>query len=208
MDHQINLALPAVAHGAYVGILGGSFDPPHLGHQLLALSAMAIEPIDALWVIPCADHAFKSGLIDFSHRLAMCQIAFSRITNTSVLDIESRLKPPNYTIATIDAILKVRTDLRLVLCLGSDLVTGFLQWHQAPQICAKVNIAIFERRSYPIGALPALLKNAAVHQGNALPDIASSSLRDAIWGTPKEKPNPLIDRNVLEYIKRHSLYRS
>ena len=52
------MSLPSVPKGAHVGILGGSFDPPHLSHQLLALSALALEPLDALWVMPCADHPF------------------------------------------------------------------------------------------------------------------------------------------------------
>src|SRR5258708_38432850 len=102
---QSTLVLPTVKQNASIGILGGSFDPPHLCHQLLALSFLSLEPLDELWVIPCADHAFKNNLSSFPHRFAMCEIAFERIQKVLVLDLESKLATPNYTIETINAIL-------------------------------------------------------------------------------------------------------
>jgi nicotinate-nucleotide adenylyltransferase len=92
--------IPSVKSGAQIGILGGSFDPPHIGHQLLALSFMALEPVDELWVIPCANHVFKGALSAFSHRLAMCSLAFARLHNVRVLDVENHLTAPNYTLRT------------------------------------------------------------------------------------------------------------
>ncbi len=200
------LVLPSVAPGARVGILGGSFDPPHLGHQLLALSFLAIEELDELWVIPCADHAFKEELTDFHHRFTMCKIAFARLNHVRVLDLENKLPIPNYTIETMKAILLARSDLRLLLCLGSDLVQGFTGWHQAEELVKIVDIGIFERANYPILSLPGPLQEAHIHRGYALPDAASTNLRDILRGQAQPLPSQFLDRGVLQYIVNHKLY--
>lgn len=200
--------LPPVKSGSHVGILGGSFDPPHLCHQLLALSFLSLEAIDELWIIPCANHAFKGDLTSFSHRLTMCEIAFRRIAQVRVLDLESKLKAPSYTIETINAILSERPDLKLLLCLGSDLVDGFHRWHNAHEIARKVTISIFERMSYPVGSLPALLKNAHTHRGYALPDANSTSLRAFLNRRESSSTYPFLDLEVFQYIKDHQLYKT
>ena len=119
MASNANFHLPEIKNGSSVGILGGSFDPPHLCHELLALSFLALEPITDLWVIPCANHAFKDNLTSFAHRLAMCKLAFSRLNNVHVLAIEENLATPNFTINTLEAILQKRPDLKIFFGLGS-----------------------------------------------------------------------------------------
>ena len=57
-----------------VALLGGSFNPPHLGHLLAAHVVRALEPVDEVWFVPAAHHPFGKPLIDFSHRLAMCEL--------------------------------------------------------------------------------------------------------------------------------------
>src|SRR5690606_16507888 len=140
--------LPVVKPSSHIGILGGSFDPPHICHQLLALSFLALEPLDELWVIPCANHAFKNDLTDFAHRLTMCTIAFGRIKHVRVLDLENHLEGPSYTIETINFILKHLPTINLHLGIGSDLVANFHAWHRAQEIVHKAQIVIFERTSY------------------------------------------------------------
>lgn len=198
--------LPAAKSHGHIGLLGGSFDPPHLGHALLALSFLSLEPIDELWVIPCANHAFKGSLSDFSHRLAMCRIAFTKIKSVSVLDLEHHLKAPSYTVETINYILKERPDLKLFLALGSDLIDNFYQWHQAEDIVKKTTVVVFERTSFPITRIPAILGNSHIHQGYALPDTASTLLRSSL-AKPHAAITPLVDRGVLDYIKQHRLYQ-
>lgn len=206
MTAKTHLQLPPAKPHAHIGLLGGSFDPPHLGHALLALSFLSLEPIDELWIIPCANHASKGSLSDFSHRLAMCQIAFDKIKSASVLDIEHHLKAPSYTIETINYILHERPDLKLFLALGSDLIHSFHQWHQAENIVKKTTVVVFERTSFPITRIPNILGNSHIHQGYALPDTASTLLRSSL-AKPHTVSTPLVDRRVLDYIKQHRLYQ-
>lgn len=197
--------LPTIKPKANIGILGGSFDPPHLGHTSLALCFLSLEPIDELWVIPCAHHALKHHSNDFHHRLAMCKLAFSRINNVKVLDLEQHLPSPNYTIRTIDVINNVYPDINIFLGLGSDLLADFHQWHQAKDLTKKTEIVIFERPRFPITHIPAELAYARIHKNNWLLDIASSSIRT--HDEELDEFKSLIDHIVLDYITQHKLYR-
>lgn len=200
------LFLPPIKKNAHIGILGGSFDPPHLCHQLLALSFLALEPIDQLWVIPCADHAFKTTSTDFTHRLRMCELAFVRIQNVVVLDIESRLSSPSYTSETINYILDHAPTANLHFGIGSDLATSFAKWHNAEEIAKKARIIIFERTSYAVEKLPHVLRNARMHRGYALPDINSTDLREMLKSADRTTKMAYLDREIVAYIEEQGLY--
>lgn len=204
---QLAHTLPVIKPNAHVGILGGSFDPPHLCHQLLALSFLALEPIDELWVIPCLNHAVKQVSTDFAHRLAMCEIAFKRVQQVRVLDIESHLLAPNYTINTLNFILHAKPDLTLHLGIGSDLISDFHTWHKAEEITNKAQIVVFERTSYPLHSLPTILASARIHKGYALPDIRSTTLRD-FFRHKNGQTYSFLDQCVARYIAQHHLYES
>lgn len=199
------MKIPEVKQGAHIGLLGGSFDPPHLGHSLLALSFLAIEPIDELWIIPCQNHAFKGEISRFEHRFNMCELAFSRIKQVRVLDIESQIPPPNYTIKTLEY-LSARPDLKFYFAIGSDLVEGFHRWHRAEEVAQKASIVIFERQNYPLSDLPPMLKHARVHHGYRLPDTNSTELRASFKNQSLDQA--FIDQKVRDYIEKFELYRS
>ncbi len=199
--------LPSLPPNANVGIFGGSFDPPHTAHQLLALSFLALESIDELWIIPCANHAFKDSLTDFSHRQAMCEIAFGRLYNTRVLDIENHLATPSYTIETLNFIRARMPSVTIHLAIGSDIVPNFSRWHKAEEIMRNARIVIFERDSYPVTTLPSILSTARMHHGYALPDINSTRLRDFLRATSPADIPQYVDRGVAQYILDHGLYR-
>lgn len=177
------IKLPNAPQNSRIGILGGSFDPPHLGHQLLALAALATTPIDYLWVIPCASHAFQKSLTSFEHRYKMCELAFSRIDKTQVLSLENILPAPSYTIHTLEAILRVRPDLKLSLIMGSDLIEHFDQWQEAPKIRQICQLSVFDRATL-------------------LPGVQSSLIREAIkLGDTKN-----LDLAVKAYIDKNRFY--
>lgn len=204
---QDQISLPNTKTGAHVGILGGSFDPPHICHALLALSFLSLEMIDALWIVPCGNHAFKGIVEDFKHRLAMCKVAFQEINSTSVLDIEDKLQAPSYTIKTIEFIRKTRPDLNLYLGLGSDLIANFDKWHRAGEIKDQTQPVIFERSSYPVSDLPRSLNTALIHNEFALPNAKSTDLRELLENDQRAKARGYLDHRVFTYIVSHDLYR-
>lgn len=175
--------LPNAASGSRVGILGGSFDPPHLGHQLIALAALAATSIDTLWVVPCASHAFQKSLTSFEHRHRMCELAFSHLCNTHVLSIENTLPTPNYTIHTVEKILELRPDLSLSLVMGSDLMEHFDHWEGADKIRKLCQLSVFDRKTL-------------------LPGVQSSQIREAI----QTGNHANLDLRVRDYIRKNELY--
>ncbi len=64
-----------MVRGMRVAVFGGSFNPPHVAHQFVALYVLETAGVDELWLVPCAKHTFEKLLAPFSHRLRMCELA-------------------------------------------------------------------------------------------------------------------------------------
>lgn len=194
------MILPDLKPSARVGLIGGSFDPPHKGHQQLAESFLAQEALDQLWIIPCGSHAIKNTVSDFSHRLNMCELSFADFKHVRVLDLEDKLPKPSYTIQTIKAIKASRPDLTLSFALGSDLAPNFPSWHQASELSSMVQWVIFMRENYPL-KLPDLLKRSRIHDKFIFPDTNSTNLRKLLCQSQLEP-------SVFNYINKHALYKT
>ena len=182
----------------HVGILGGSFDPPHIAHQLLALSALSLEPIDELWVVPCADHPFAKNLSSFEHRLKMCELAFSRFQNVKVLDVEKHLPTPNYTVRTLEYFLQQQSDLRLSFIIGSDVVEQFSTWHESERILELCEVIVYLREGFE-AKIPSS-NRILVRSGMVLPGIKSREIR------AKANGFSFTDTRVAQYIADKRLY--
>ena len=85
-----------------VALLGGSFNPPHVGHLLAAHVVRALEPVDQVWFVPAAHHPFGKPLIDFAHRLAMCELMCRDASGwLAASDVEGSLGGNGYTVDTL-----------------------------------------------------------------------------------------------------------
>ncbi len=200
--------LPLAPKGTRVGILGGSFDPPHLCHQLLALSTLALEPIEMLWIIPCADHPFQKRMSSFEHRTQMCSLAFSRLgPEVHVVPIEKYLPAPSYTVRTLEHIHLLRPGIKLFFTMGSDILEQIPNWLEPEKLEYLSEIIIYLREGFPIQKIPAPLHRLRIHDGYILPNIQSTHIRTD-FKSPATFPNlSLIDQKVSQYIQKHDLYR-
>lgn len=68
----------------HIGLYGGAFDPPHVGHLMVAMWATVTGFVDKVWVFPAHKHPFGEDMIPFEHRFEMCRRAFSIFENVSV----------------------------------------------------------------------------------------------------------------------------
>jgi nicotinate-nucleotide adenylyltransferase len=202
----ISYDLPPVKKNVSIGLFGGSFDPPHLGHTMLALSFLALEAIDELWVIPCAEHSEKIENAPFAHRLTMAEKAFKRINACRVIDIESQLASPSFTIDTVRTLKTLRPDLRFSLAIGSDLAKTFPTWRHATELVNELSIIVFSRSQHSLLSLPPLLKHASFHKDLQLIDVTSSRLRQSLQRRNEQENPCVIDRDVLAYIREKELY--
>lgn len=187
-------ALPDVPHGARVALLGGSFNPPHVAHALLAHAALATLDVDAVWVLPCADHPFAKALAPFAARVEMCTAAFRHLAACAVVDVEARLPQPSYTVDTLRALRSARADLSFTLLVGADILAELPRWKEPDALRALATLAVFPRAGHAGGELAVVL-----------PDVSSSDVRRAI--ARGEGARGVLDRAVVDVIERHGLYR-
>ena len=137
-----------------IGILGGTFDPPHLGHVRLALSAVEDGPIDRLLIIPAARSPLKdrSPMLDGSTRADLLERLFRPIPQIAVELLEVRRGPPSYTGETLAALEARHPGAEFSLVLGADALATLPEWHRVPDWLPRIGLLVAPRA----GVAPAL----------------------------------------------------
>ncbi len=178
-----------------IGLLGGSFNPPHLGHAMIALAVYATEELDHLWVIPTASHAFGKDLVPFDDRVRMCHLAFRHFAGgAAVLDLEKRLPAPSYTVTLLRVLHALRPGIRPVWIAGSDILQDLPKWKEPEEVQRLARLVVVPRRGYEAGA----------KLGIDLPLLSSTDVRTLF--REGRDISGLIDREVLTLIERRGLY--
>lgn len=154
-----------------LGVFGGAFDPPHVGHVLLPGYLRSIGVIDRLCVAPCADHPLGKRMHSFDDRLAWCRAAMSvwgPWVEVSAIEAElaASFDGPSYTLRLLDAIAAQRPDVQVRLVVGSDIVaTGqTARWHRWDEIDTRFSPIVVPRAGYTDGPCP-------------LPEVSSTQIR-------------------------------
>jgi nicotinate-nucleotide adenylyltransferase len=175
-----------------IGVLGGSFDPPHCGHVLLAAYALSAGPIDRLIVVPTYVHPWGKKSEPFDHRVAMCELAFGVLRGAEVSRIEEELETPSYTVQTLEALhARGMRDLRLVI--GADVLADAKKWKRWERVCELAPPFVVGRGGY--GDAPATPE---------IPELSSTDVRAKLKAGGA---SGLVPRAVEEYVRRHGLYR-
>lgn len=186
---------PLRGHGR-IGLLGGSFNPPHLAHLMIAVAVYATEEIDHLWVIPTASHAFGKDLAPFEDRVRMCHLAFRHLAGgAAVIDIENRLPRPSYTVNLLRVLHALRPGIQPVWIAGSDIIKDLPKWREPEEVQRLARMVIVPRKGYEDGA----------KLGIDLPLLSSTNVRELLQGG--KDVSGLIDREVVSFIERRFLYR-
>lgn len=178
-----------------IGLLGGSFNPPHLGHLLIATAVYAVEEIDHLWIIPTASHAFGKDLAPFADRVRMCHLAFRHLAGgAAVLDIEERLPKPSYTVNLLRALHALRPGIKPMWIAGSDVLADLPRWKEPDEVQRLARFVVVPRQGFEGGA----------RLGIDLPLLSSTDVRTL--RREGKSIEGLVDREVLAYIERRDLY--
>ncbi|MGE0312687.1 MAG: nicotinate (nicotinamide) nucleotide adenylyltransferase [Lautropia sp.] len=219
----------AAAARTRLGLLGGSFDPIHVGHLALGRAADLALALDELRFVPAGLAWQKHGdpgapaRTPARHRLAMTRIALASGTpaHWRVDDIEVRRSGPTYTVETLEALrADVGPEVALILILGSDQLRNLPSWHRWRDLLRHAHIAVTTRERVRLDALPAEV-DALVrdHGEQALPDAAGGSI--VLFTMPPvavsatgiraqlsrgEDPAALLPVGVIDYIRANQLY--
>jgi nicotinate-nucleotide adenylyltransferase len=202
-----------------IAFLGGAFDPPHPGHEMLARKVLALGLTDlVLWVPSWAPpHKTAGRMCDFAHRLAMTKIAAGEIAGCEVSDIEARkCFDPSYSYKILEALQSEYPDAELKLLIGQDSLEQLHTWYCAKELAEKYSILAFPRKSAHDNAAGLQLpvdfwgeRLAEKLQKSLIPgeyvEISSTNLRKAL--AKKANVEHIINKDVLHYIEENGLYR-
>ena len=193
-----------------IGLLGGSFDPVHLGHLHLANELYKRWNLKEIWWIPAyvSPHKIDTPAISVRHRLEMIQLAIGDIPYYKTLDIECMQEGPSYTVDTLRILTNRYPEVDFFLLLGSDTVERFHDWKEPEEIvrlCGLVIASREKKKPFISGGDQVLLK--AVERGwTEIPllEVSSTEIRTLI----KEGKDftGLLPEKVISYIQEHSLY--
>ena len=129
-----------------IGILGGSFDPPHVGHLLVAQDALDELALDRLLVVPAAQQPLKGGEhASAAHRLAMVQACFGGISRIEVDPIEIDRGGLSFTVETVKVLRQRWPSATLLLLVGDDVVSTLPRWRDVTQLLSMVQLVVMHR---------------------------------------------------------------
>ena len=187
-----------------VGVFGGTFDPPHVAHVVLAAAAVHQLELDELIVTPAGVPWQKVGSRHISPaavRLRMSEQAFAPVERVSVSDIELVRAGDTYTVETLAAL--AAPDVELHLLLGSDTAQGLLTWHRHEDLAQLAKIAVFPRRGH-LGAPP----DGFSWTGLELPGLEISSTDIRRRAAAGEPIDGLVPPLVAEIVRSEGLFRT
>ena len=196
-----------------IGIYGGSFNPPHIGHVDAARSAINALNLNRLLLIPArvAPHkAAPEGTPMPEHRLEMLRIAARSLEKAEICDLEMCREGPSYTYETVEQLREMYPDAELVLLMGTDMFLSFMTWNQPDRILKHVTLGVFGRgqrkekdaiyaRKAEMEAMGAKVELV----GNDVIDISSTQVRRMMvfrFG------GFLLPKGVEAYIRENRLY--
>ena len=165
MRHVIGPAGPSARRGQVIGLLGGSFDPPHRGHLHITLEAMKRFRLDQVWWLVTPGNPLKAeGPAGLDRRLAASR-ALTQHPRITVTGLETTLGT-RYTAETLEAICAAYPGVRFVWLMGDDNLANFHRWERWPSILATVPVGVLARPGQSVSAR--ITKAARVARGARL----------------------------------------
>jgi len=188
-----------------LGLLGGMFDPIHIGHLRAAEIVREALALDEIVFMPAGRPPHRgqpaaSGI----DRYAMVALATAHESAFVPSDLELRREGPSYTVETVAAIRESRPETEVVLIVGSDNLPMIAEWREPERLLQMCTVAVVARPGSEAG--PATLPAARVQrvEGTALP-VASRDLRERV--RDGRSVRHLVPPAVADYIEKRRLYR-
>ena len=181
-----------------IGIYGGTFDPIHHGHLILAREAREILGLEKLIFVPARIVPHKRAAFASAElRLSMLQAAVEGEGGFEVDDCELRRAPPSYTIDTIEEIQRREPDSEIYYLIGEDNLRGLANWRRFDQLQKMVRFAVLDRAgAQPTHGYPVITRKI---------DISATEIRKRV--ASGRSIRYLVPARVEEIIRRNNLYR-
>jgi len=197
-----------------IGILGGTFDPIHLGHKALGEAAIREIGLRKLIVMPAKMQPFKKGkkVAEPHHRMTMAQLAFIGNTKVEVSDYEMTNTEISYTYDTLTCLNSIYPDDALYFIMGTDSFLQLDTWYKGVDLLKSYSFAVSVRPGYREDELENKINSYRREYGTKvskiyaqMPDISSTEVRNRILSG--EDAGDLLPENVERYINENGLYK-
>jgi len=187
-----------------IGILGGTFNPIHIGHLILAEEAREKLKLDKVIFVPTylPPHKDNSGIAEAGDRFKMLKLAIKGNKYFLASDIEIKRDGKSYTIDTIRELKKIYPKDDLCFITGSDLLKYLNDWKDLPEILKMVKFVVATRPGYLLEKIPSYISTVAIRAV----DVSAFEVRQAV----KEGRSfrYLVPEAVNDYIVKHRLYKN
>jgi len=196
-----------------IGIFGGTFDPPHLGHLILAAEARAQLGLERLlWVLtPDPPHKQDQSIAPLQHRLEMVKLAIANDPQFEISSVEMTRPGPHYALDTVHILAGQNPEVNLAYLMGGDSLNDLPHWHRPADFVSACHLIGVMRRPGDTVELATLEKSLPGLRSKVrfveapLLNIAAREIRKRIAeGRPFRY---FLPERVFEYINEHGLYR-
>lgn len=188
-----------------IGILGGSFNPIHTGHAILANYITQNTDIEQLWLMVSPQNPLKSDMLPAYdvHRLTMVELVASKCENVITSGFEFTLPRPSYTIDTLSVLKTKFPQHEFVLIIGADNWSCFDKWKGYKYILENHEIMVYPRNGYNI-AIPSELACKVKVLTSPIIEISSTYIREQL--KLQRNVNFYLPQDVYRYILENKLY--
>jgi len=178
-----------------VALLGGSFNPPHVGHLMAATYVHATQGMDEVWLMPSWQHPFGKQMEAFEHRVAMCEALCAETSGwlkTTLVEREPGLT--GRTVDTLSLLVRRYPDIQWSLIIGSDILKDLPHWKDFGRIQEMARVMVLYRAGYP----------APDTVGPPLAEVSSTVVRDLL--ARGVEPAELVPAGAIAYARARGLY--
>ncbi|MEY5005220.1 MAG: hypothetical protein RI969_308 [Verrucomicrobiota bacterium] len=194
---------------AAIGILGGTFDPPHAGHVAAAVAARQQLGLDEVRVIPAGQAPLRTGapVASAADRVAMCRLAFAEHPWAVVDERETHRAGTSWSVDTARELAREHPDALRVWILGADQLARLDRWKDVIELCGLVEFAVLSRddiSTLPPASLAAVIRLTVLKAPPVR--VSSTALREAL--RRGDSPRNGLPLGVARHIDERSLYQA
>lgn len=189
-----------------VGLFGGSFNPPHVAHLIVAEIVRDQFDLDEVWWIPNATPPHKSNekLAEVNHRLEMTRRVVEPNPTFRHCDLEVEREGVSYTVETLRVLQENYAETRFALIIGSDSLDHFAEWHRPDEIAERVPLIVYKRPGAIEAVAESRFANHVRYVAAPIMEVSGTEVRARCRAGRSIRY--LVPDEVRTYIETHGLY--
>lgn len=180
-----------------IGLFGGSFNPPHIGHGLVCYYLLETTELETIWLVPTFKHAFSKSLAPYEARLEMCRLLAEPFDGkVLVSDIERTRGRTSYTIDTVRELIARHPQHTFEWIIGADILEETTRWKDFDVLEKLVCFRVLGRQGYA--------GSNNINVPIEMPAVSSTEIRALL--ARAESVDHLVPRSIALYLRRNTLY--